>query len=270
MIREIVAFIKHNIKAKGPDKIQDPFFKEFYSNTIEDDRMFYAFDLIEEIRSHLEADTREIIISDFGAGSKLNKANKKSIAKIAKSALSSPYQCRVLFRIVEHLSPKFILEIGTSLGISTIYMAFANRNSHLYTLEGDPVISDIASQLFERLSLNNIEIIRGDFEETLTPTLNKINKGSLELAFIDGNHKKEATIDYFEKILPYMGDKGLIIIDDIYWSKPMTDAWNEIKKHPSVQNAIDLYFCGLVFLQNTNKISKSEAWKLGKKLYFLE
>ncbi|WZL88411.1 class I SAM-dependent methyltransferase [Salinimicrobium sp. 3283s] len=72
---------------------------------------------------------------------------------------------------------------------------------------------------------------------------------NFDLLFIDGNHQKEATLSYFEKLLPTVHNDSVMIFDDIHWSKGMEEAWEEIKAHPKVKVSIDTFQWGLVFFR---------------------
>jgi predicted O-methyltransferase YrrM len=67
--------------------------------------------------------------------------------------------------------------------------------------------------------------------------------------FVDGNHQKEATLRYFKLCLPKVHENSLLIFDDIYWSRGMKEAWNEIKAHPEVTVTVDLFWIGLVYFR---------------------
>ncbi len=99
--------------------------------------------------------------------------------------------------------------------------------------------------------MKNIEAVIGNFDETLQPTLSAIE--NVDLAFIDGNHRYEPTIKYFEKILPKLKENSIVVFDDIHWSKEMEQAWNEIIQHNAVTLSIDLFFIGIVFFRKDFK-----------------
>jgi predicted O-methyltransferase YrrM len=137
------------------------------------------------------------------------------------------------------------------LGISTCYLAAANPQASVHTLEGDTHSLAIAKQMFQRLKLENINTVAGKFKDTLTPALKEI--ANVDFVFIDGHHDKDATLNYFNKIKEYCHNDSVIIIDDIYWSKGMEEAWGKIKEHSEVSLSIDLFFCGIVFFRKENK-----------------
>ncbi len=249
--------------------MHSPFVFEFINNVLEDKRNFYAFSSVESLRNLLKQDPKVLKVNDLGAGSSMNKGRNRSIGSIASTSLSPPFVCKILFKIVNHFKPEKMLELGTSLGISALYQHFAALNSKLITLEGAEEIADQAEKNFQRLEVDSIELIRGNFDETLPIALKKLSK--LDYVFLDGNHRKNATISYFEQCLEFADEKSVFVLDDIYWSKEMTEAWEQIKSHPKVTLSIDLFFLGLVFFRKENikkehfKLIKSnwKSWEMG-------
>ncbi len=231
---------------------------------MEDKRNYYAFSSIESLRKLLKQDSRKITILDLGAGSLRTKSSTRKIKSIASTSLSSPFSCKILFKIVNLYKPATILELGTSLGISALYHHFAALNARLITLEGADEIAELAKQNFLRLEAKSIELIKGSFDETLPIALKKLEK--LDYLFLDGNHRKAPTLSYFEKCLEFAHENSIFVIDDIYWSEEMTEAWQAIKDHPKVTLSIDLFFMGLVFFRKENKIKEhfkliKSSWK---------
>lgn len=207
-----------------------------------------SFNQIEGIRKKLIKDKRVIIVDDLGAGSTYSKSTERTVSSIAKSALSPKWQCEILASIAQEFQSKTIIELGTSLGISTAYLANANFHSTVYTLEGSQAISRVAMQTFASLGLKNIKMILGDFNITLPTILKSIKE--VDLAFIDGNHRKESTLDYFDQILSYSHKNTVLIFDDINWSKGMKEAWTIIKDNPKSKASLDFYSFGIVLLND--------------------
>ena len=240
--------------------MHSPFVFDFINKILEDKRNYYAFTSVESLRKLLKQDNRKLKINDLGAGSLKIKGNQRSVESIANTSLSSPLSCKILFKIVNHFKPTTILELGTSLGISTLYQHFAAINAKLITLEGSEEIASQALKNFERLEVNSIELIKGNFDETLPIALKKLEQ--LDYVFLDGNHRKAPTLSYFEQCLAYAHEKSVFVVDDIHWSKEMSEAWEEIKEHSKVTLTIDLFFFGLVFFRKENKVK--EHFKLIK------
>ncbi|HVZ25796.1 MAG TPA: class I SAM-dependent methyltransferase, partial [Sediminibacterium sp.] len=158
----------------------------------------------------------------------------------------------LLFRMVHYYAPSQVLELGTSLGITTAYLASANPLGQITTLEGAPAIAAKAQTHFNQLGLSNIRLVAGNFDETLPSVLNDL--GKVDMAFIDGNHRFTPTVAYFEQLLPYVGESGFLVFDDIHWSSEMEAAWKKIQAHPQVTLTIDLFFVGIVFFRPEQKI----------------
>jgi predicted O-methyltransferase YrrM len=249
--------------------IHSPFVYDFIENILEDDRLYYAYHEVETVRKLLLTYHDEIEVTDYGAGSKYTKASMRPIRQIAKTALSSPAFCRLLFRIVKYYKPQHILEMGTSLGISTAYLRMGALDSQLHTLEGCPNIAERADRVFQRLKLKDIQLRVGPFSETLKTSLETLQQ--VDLVFFDGNHRLQPTLDYYEQVLPFSNEHSIFIFDDIYWSEEMRRAWEQLKEKPEVTLSIDLFSMGLLFFRKDFKSKQHfkiapwywKPWRMG-------
>ncbi len=242
-------YLKYYFTAKTKYSIHSPFVYDLLTNTIQNENRYYCYGAIERLRELLLQDHTKIKRTDFGAGSLKNNATKQSISSIAKNAAKPFKYASLIFRLANKFQPKTILELGTSLGISTCYLSFAKQNATIITIEGCPETAAIAAQNFKKIKLQNIEQVIGNFDTVLPNELTKIKK--LDFAFIDGNHHEKPTHDYFNQFIPYTHNNTVLIFDDIHWSKGMENAWAEIKNDKRVTLTIDLFFIGIVFF-NTN------------------
>jgi predicted O-methyltransferase YrrM len=181
----------------------------------------------------------------------VSKTNQRSIASIARHAAKPKKWAQLLFRIVNYYQPENILELGTSLGISTSYMAMANPHAHIVTAEGSSAIAERAHKNFRSLQLTSVHQVKGNFNDTLPVILKSLPK--LDLAFIDGNHRLEPTLQYFNQLLPSLHEGSIVIFDDIHWSAEMEQAWNAIRENNAVRLSVDLFFIGLVFFSDQFK-----------------
>lgn len=252
----VLKFLKYYLTAssgKGHG-VHSPFVYEFITNVMNDDRHFYAYDSIEQIRQNVLRNDKVLTIADFGAGSTITKSNKRKVKDIARFALKNRKFGQLMFRIVNYYTAHTSVELGSSLGITTSYLASGNLQGTVYTFEGAPEVAEIAKENFSHLSLNNIYLIVGNFDDTLQPQLNKIN--TIDFAFVDGNHRQEPTIRYFEQLLEKATESSIFIFDDIHWSNEMEEAWKYIRQHPSVKLTIDLFFIGIVFFRKEQKVSQ--------------
>ncbi len=226
--------------------IHSPFVFDFVKNVLNDNTSYPAYQPIEQKRKALLKDSRGIEVEDFGAGSSVIKTNKRIVSAIAASSLKPRKYAQLLYRMVKYYQPATVLELGTSFGITTAYFASANAASKVFTCEGSGAIASIAKQNFAALQLNNVQLTEGDFAQTLSPLL--LNCKEINFAFIDGNHRKVPTVDYFNQLLKYSTPATILVFDDIHWSTEMEQAWAEIKEHPTVTLTIDLFFVSIVFL----------------------
>lgn len=248
-----IKFLTYQITAsngKGHG-IHSPFVYDLVAKVLNDKSQYAEFEEIEMLRKHLLNKKTILEVEDFGAGSVKNLTKKRSIQQIAASSLKPKKYAQLLFKLVKHFQPKTILELGTSLGITTSYLASAKNNARLITMEGSFSIAAIANENFAKQQLKNIKTITGNFDETLETAVTTLS--TVDFAFIDGNHRKEPTLRYFEQLLKNSNENSLFVFDDIHWSRDMEEAWTTIKNHPSVTLSIDLYFIGLVFFRNEQK-----------------
>lgn len=209
------------------------------------------FDEIESLRKQLKGNSKTITYKDFGASATSSGAEKKtSISTLARRHLKPPRLAQILFRILEKYKYKNKIELGTSLGITSSYLAAANtqESQKLITIEACQDVMEIALQNFSALRLSSkIESLEGTFDEVLPHVLNQMD--TLDFLFVDGNHSYEATLRYFELCLPKANNNSVFVFDDIYWSQGMTKAWEEIKNHPQVTVSVDLFFIGLIYFR---------------------
>lgn len=243
----IIKYLKYFITAKRRGYgVHSPFAYKLAIKLLKDKKNFIKLKKIERLRENLLKSNQKIEVKDFGAGSKKMQNNKRKVREIVKYSATPPKYGKLLSILVNYFEPQTILEIGTSAGIGTLYLSSGNPSAKIYTLEGCPQTAKIAENNFKKFS-NNIEIIVGKFDKTLIKTLNKIEK--LDFVFIDGNHRKEPTIKYFETILPFCNNDTVIIFDDISWTSQMQEAWQEIKQHKETKLAINIFKMGIIFLR---------------------
>ena len=231
--------------------MHSPFVFEFITKVLNDKTKYPAYQAVENLRKQLLKDQSILTVEDFGAGSAVDKTNQRTIASIAKNAAKPAKFGQLLYRIVKHYQPQIILELGTSLGITTFYLSLAKPDAKLISMEGAAAIAAVARQNSKALKLQNISIREGNFDQTLSSVISELP--SVNFAFIDGNHRRKPTENYFSQLLPATNNDSILIFDDIHWSNEMEQAWETIKQHPSVRCTIDLFFIGIVFFRQEFK-----------------
>jgi predicted O-methyltransferase YrrM len=248
-IYPVKKYLQYKLSAKDEHAIHSPFVFTLYTEVIATKNSYYAFDALNKLREQLLHNQQSIEVLDLGAGSK-RMSNKRNIADIARYSLVTKKHGELLFRLINYFKPETILELGTSLGLSSLYMAHAASKAQILSIEGCPNIHAFAKQLLANSGVKNIEVINSSFDQAFETTL---KDKKFDLVFIDGNHTYEATIKYFHELLKHTNENSLLIFDDIYWTAGMTQAWEEIKTHPAVTLSIDLYKVGLIFFRKENK-----------------
>lgn len=152
----------------------------------------------------------------------------------------------MIFRLANWASPKTILELGTSLGVGAMYLASGMRSARFITLEGCTDFARVARTNLEILDLRNVEVVTGEFDTTLPQVLQNLQK--LDFVFLDGNHRSEPTLRYFETCLPFSQEKTVFVFDDAHWSSGMAQVWEQIKQHPRVTLTVDFFEISLAFI----------------------
>jgi predicted O-methyltransferase YrrM len=240
-------YLLHRLTAKNRHGLHSPFVYKLVDEVIYDFSDKRSYHHIEEARKRLLNDKRQITVTDLGAGSHLNNNRVKQIGDIAKNALKSARLAQLIYRLVANQQPRNIIELGTCLGITTLYLQQAAMQADVYTLEGCPQTAGVAAEVFKQEQANHITQQIGNFDDTLKPLIDSLPQ--LDFVYVDGNHQKDATLRYFEWCLPKVHENTLLIFDDIYWSEGMKEAWAAIKAHPEVTVTVDLFWIGLVFFK---------------------
>ena len=248
----LLSYIRHVLTAWNTtgEGIHSPYLFYIVSFLMRDTNHYYVWNDIESRRLLLEECEDELVVVDYGsAGSPEGKRIKRRVCEIAKGHLECPRIQQLLFRLALYLGeeagrPLRILELGTSLGIGTAYLAAADSRNQVQTMEGSEAVLRVAQGVWRALRLENIQWVQGNIDETLYIYARE----ELDLVFVDANHTYEATKRYVDYLLPRMTEKGIIVVDDIHHSQEMERAWCELKQDKRVTTTMDLYHAGLLFV----------------------
>ena len=247
----IAKYINYRFSSFTEHDLHSPFLYNFYIELIRNKYPFQDFEELNSIRKKLILNQQEIEMVDFGAGSKTLKSNKRKVSDIAKKGIAQKKQAEFLYRLLNKFNPKTVVELGTSLGLTTLYFADALPKANIYTIEGCPDLVKFSKNLFKEHSATNIVSINGNFNSELPNLLNKLPQ--LDFLYVDGNHTYDATMRYFSMVLEKKHAGTILVFDDIYWSADMEKAWKEIYNHPQVTLSLDLFQFGIVFFRTENK-----------------
>lgn len=248
MLPILKSYIKFLYYSKNEHGIHSPFVFSLVTKCFYDKKKYTEYSMLKNYRKSLLESNTTIDVTDFGAGSRIFKSNKRAINQIAKNAGISKKRAELLFRITKYFQPESILEIGTSLGLATSALALGNPKSKITTLEGCPNTLAVAQK---QLQISNIKS-RINFRNTEFSTYLKnfvLPTSYYQLIYFDGNHSKTATLEYFNLLLPTITNETIRIFDDIHWSPNMEEAWETIKQHPAVTVTIDTFQWGIVFFR---------------------
>jgi len=236
------AFLRYRRRAISKHGVHSPFVFELITKTLPAKKGNREHYMAEDWRESCIASSETIEVKDLGTGI----SGPRSIASIAKKAGKSPKQGRLLFRLVKRFQPKTILELGTSLGISALYMNQAAPEAKFITIEGCPETAKKAREQFTNLKAG-IEVRTGNFNAVLTTALADLK--TIDFVYIDGNHRKQPTLDYFNQIRQYANNETVFIFDDIHWSLEMEEAWATICADESMHVTIDVFHFGIAFIR---------------------
>ena len=247
MLFQIKSYLKFLWESKNEHAVHSPFVFNLLTKCFYDRKKKPEYVILKKYRKSLLENKNTIEVTDFGAGSKIFKSNTRQISKIAKTAGITLKRAELLFRIVHYFQPKHILEIGTSLGLATSALSLGNKNTKIITLEGCQNTMSVAQNLLKKINSKNIEFKVSEFDTYLKNS--NLKSQIFDLIYFDGNHQKQATLDYFESLLTTITNETVWIFDDIHWSLEMQEAWKIIQNHPKVTVTIDTYQCGFVFFR---------------------
>ncbi len=250
-LKTALKYINHHLTAYTEHDLHSPFMYNFYMELIKNNLPFNDFEELDSIRKQLQNNTSVLEVTDFGAGSKKLHSNKRAINEIAKHGIAQKKQAEFLYRLLNKFTPNTVVELGTSIGLTSLYLAKANTKSTVYTIEGCRNLYQFSNNLFTEQHIKNIHSINDNFNQVFPKLLSELK--SIDFLYIDGNHAYQPTINYFTMALEKKHPNSIFVFDDIYWSDGMQQAWIEICKHPDVTLSLDLFYFGIVFFRTENK-----------------
>lgn len=246
-LKRIGSYLEHLVRARTRHGVHSPFVYDLITHVLRHDVDGPEFAAIEALREDLLESDQTITVNDLGAGSRVLQRPTRAVSEISRTALKPTAQARLLYRLARYFQAAQVLELGTAFGITTLYLATGAEDGAVHTIEGCPQTQRIARHHFDHLGQENIHTVLGSFRSKLPEVLRQM--GRVDLAFVDGHHAAEPTLEYFGTILPFTHNGTVLVFDDIHWSAGMEQAWRTIKDHPRVTVTVDLYDLGLAFLR---------------------
>lgn len=243
--------------------VQAPFGFSFIRDVFLEKEPFYFFAPLKYLRKQLLYNHQQLESSSFGAGSKVSTSKTRKVSSLVRWSSATVKKGELLARIAHFIKAETILELGTCMGLATLYLALADKRSEVLTIEGCESYMAKAKEHFTMLNADNIKGFCGSFEDVLPRILETTDR--LDLIYLDGNHQEKPTINYFNEVLTKCHDNSVIVLDDIYWSKEMTNAWNNILKNNKVTLSFDFFDLGVVFV---NPKLQKEHFKVRRTFFF--
>lgn len=245
VIFRTLSYLLHRITATNTlgHGIHSPYLYNIVHFLFYDNHTYYCFHPIEKERERLLRARKQIEVTDFGTG----PSGIRTVQSIAKHSLQSPRDAKLLFALAHCEVPQDIIELGTSLGITTAYLASTHSTTQVYTLEGSDSVMEQAQKVWSKLHLKNIYPIVGNIDSTLPELLHTMPQ--VDFVLMDANHTEQATMRYFDMLLPRCTEQTIIVVDDIYHSRQMHRAWQRICSHPATTACLDLWDMGIVFFK---------------------
>lgn len=174
---------------------------------------------------------------------KNNVSRRKTISSIAKSSLSAPKFSAFLHLLINELQSKTALETGTSLGVNTLYLDHSSAQKTI-TMEASPILSELAKKEFTNRSIKSIVFEFGDIHRTFISTLVRHQP---DFIFLDADHRGSVVKKQVDQIIEHSKKVECIVIHDIYWSKDMNSAWNDLISDNRFTLSIDVFQAGILF-----------------------
>ncbi|MGC9330963.1 MAG: O-methyltransferase [Bacteroidales bacterium] len=239
MIHRALSYINHRFRVKNVKYADGADIPSWLADALLSEAQPYGVDIAMEYLEALLQMHDRVDVVDLGAGSR-KMGKKRRISDIARYSVSNYNKLRFLSRIAFFKNPESVLELGTSLGVSSAMFANVVPRAKVVSVEGCPNLHNFAKQHSNKYVNDNLQLINAEFNDFFLQ-----NTSKYDLVFIDGNHRYDATLRLFDKAATCLNNGGVIVLDDIDWSWGMQKAWNQIKKQ-SGYVFVDVYYAGII------------------------
>ena len=247
LLTQIILYISHRLRAghRMGMGIHPPFAFTFIKDTVFG-KDIPGLEVIEELRNSLSGNRELLEIEDYGAGSRFASGNRRSVQNLVKRTAVSRKKGNLLARIAAYMHPGVIIELGTGMGFSSMYMGMGSPDSKIFSCEGSKAIANLARKNMQEIGADNVHISVGKFMDWLPGMLSRSYDELM--VFLDGDHRGERLLEYCSIIIEKARGKAVLVIDDIHWSTEMYTAWKMLLKREEVSLGLEIYNTGIVFV----------------------
>ncbi len=223
--------------------VHSPFVFDLITKVIEEKYAYYCFQDLELLRKKLSFNTGEITYTD-----RKEKGGRKtrSVGEIVRRESIRPKQGALLFRLTNYFKPRNILQIGTTTGLSTLYLTSYATGLRCVALENIPEFAPIARQAFAKGGRNPIDLRVGNYMDLLPKALKEMT--SLDFVFFNAPYERQDNLRLFNACMKYARNDTVFVLAGIKANREMRDLWEEIQACPEVTVTLDLYSLGIVLL----------------------
>jgi len=200
--------------------IHSPYLFHLITSVLQGKYPFYCFETIESLRKELNG--------------------KPTCFSRQKKA----HNGQIIFRIIQDAKFKTLLELGTSSGIETQYMAFANQKAKCISITDSAESAAVARKGFQRQGLKQIELHLLKPEDRPEKFIENID--NLDFVLFNQIHDPQKYQALFQKCLCKRNNGSIFVFMNMHESPAKAQEWENIRIHQDVQVSIDLFDLGLI------------------------
>lgn len=268
----LIKYLKYRLAARGRRGrgIHSPLVYDLIRKVIVNEERWKVPGRVVEVHRALLKDRTRLAFEEFGAGSRvastesggdsrddftgsdagsgITSVASRSIRSLTRRSSVNRRFGRFLFRLVRWFRPDELIELGTGIGVSTLYLSAA-FDRQMESVEASPQKHAFSKVLFEQYGIKNVKTHCGTFMQCFEDVVPDPDARSM--VFLDGDHRYGATMELVERLIDTRKNgEMLIVIDDIHWSEEMERAWNELRHDSRIPFTVDLFQVGLVFIRD--------------------
>lgn len=234
----LLEYLRYRWQAKNAHGLHSPFVFAFYNRVLRGSKRLPEVET--EINKRYLQNISELSFQDPKTGDHI----KTTVSALAKRTWSGRSFSYFLIKLCEWIEAKCFLETGTALGIAYSMVSHSSGLRKIHSIEGSSQLAEKARELSFVPEEVESSIIQGEVKSIFSQVLMDVNP---DIVFLDADHRSETIRFYLSELKKYQGNIRAIIIHDIYWSRDMKSAWQEVVNDPDFPLTIDCFHAGIVF-----------------------